>query len=233
MGNSTYRGLISFTNVNIEAGIQVSLGVRCINPSNTLGASLQLQYANYSVTTHTNITNFVDANAGNIANGNVPIDNSLNWPCPGILVSPNTILPAASAGFVFRVVGRDGGGLGDNPRFSSITVNISQLAVRIGTAFATGKTVNGFTASVRVSFPPAITATGSFDWIATNNGVLVQSGSDSCNILPNTTACTKAVTFGTPFAVVPSITVDYTGTLTNVAIPVGSLNLLSAQTLTV
>jgi hypothetical protein len=227
-GNSTSRGLISFTGVNIEAGIQVSLGVRCINPSNTLGASLQLQYANYSLTTHTNSTNFVDT-----ASGNVLIDNSLNWPCPGNLVSSNTIMPATSAAFLFRVVGRDGGGLGDNPRFSSVTVNIYQLSVRIGNVIAQLKTTNGFTASVRITYPVAIALTASFDWIATNAGVAFASGSNSCIVPVNSVGCSVAVTYGITFAVVPSITVDYTGPFSNVGIPVGSLNLLSAQTITV
>src|SRR2546427_1578686 len=73
LGNTSYRGLI------IASGTAPSIRmiVSCIVPSNTVGANLQLQYANFSLVTNTNITKF--ANAG----PTVLIDNSANYPCPG------------------------------------------------------------------------------------------------------------------------------------------------------
>ena len=79
MGNTTYRGVLASRSSGGSSGLAVGLVVGCVNPSNTPGATLQLQYANYSDTTHLNSSNFV--NVGVVAN--ILIDNSANQPCPG------------------------------------------------------------------------------------------------------------------------------------------------------
>jgi len=135
MGNASYRGTLVFSIGGQQAQTSAILSVGCVIPSNTLGAVLQLQYANYSVTSRTNITNFINLGSA------VPVDNSATWPCPGNLeIGTGGTLPAIVQGFIFRVIGSGGGGTGDNPRFSSITVNIYQQIVRL----------RGFTSSIRL-----------------------------------------------------------------------------------
>src|SRR5207249_10621936 len=78
MGNASYRGLvIALKSSGSIGGLLVGLTVTCVNPSNTAGANLQLQYANYSDTTHSNSSNFVNIGISQL------IDNSANNHCPG------------------------------------------------------------------------------------------------------------------------------------------------------
>src|SRR5437899_804228 len=88
MGNTSYRGMLRSSSGGGESGFRAGLQAGCVNPSNTVGATLQLQYANYSDTTHTNSSNFA-----NILGASIFIDNSANWPCPGSLESGDSALP--------------------------------------------------------------------------------------------------------------------------------------------
>lgn len=240
LGNTTYRGTLNFIASNTESGVRAGFSATCINPSNTVGAILQLQYANYSAVTHLNTTNFV--NFG----GTIKIDNSANWPCPGNLVGAFANLPPTLGGVIFRIVGTGGGGVGDNPRFSSVTVNIGQLLLSATIFEPLSITTSGFTANVRVTYPTLSTLTLGFRWIATNSSntlgcgigllttdVCIQHGSGSCSAVIQSVGCNVAVTYPTAF----SGTVDVTGSGTNTpligTIPVGNINLLQAQTLTV
>jgi len=234
MGNTSYRQVLTFGAVSIESGIQVVLTVSCILPSNTVGAFLQLQYANMSLITRTNSSNFVNV-PGIAGAGQVFIDNSTNWPCPGNLFSDRTfgqVLPSGVGAFIFRVVGSGGSGTGDNPRFSSITVTIFQLLARAAVGHPSSISTTAFLANIRLVYPTSATTSISFQWIATTNGVLTESGSSSCTVNVGTLSCNVSVTFGTSFTGTPNVVVDPITTV-SVIIPVASLTLLSAQTVTV
>ena len=177
MGNTSYRGMLRSSSGGGESGFRAGLQAGCVNPSNTVGATLQLQYANYSDTTHTNSSNFA-----NVLGASIFVDNSANWPCPGSLESGDSTLPTLTTNptvFIFRVVGSGGGGFGDNPRFSFISTNIQQLALRLPTVVVSTRSTTAFTAFVYTEFPVVIATTENFDWLASTNGVLLESGANS------------------------------------------------------
>jgi hypothetical protein len=234
MGNSSYRGLVVTRSSSGESGIQVGLSVGCINPSNTVGATLQLQYANYSDTTHVNATNFVNIGSP------VFIDNSANWPCPGNPEAIGGTFPAINSNpviFILRAVGSGGGGSGDNPRFSSVNVYAIQSTTRIVSTVVSSRTTTSFTAFVYTTYPLTATTTENFDWIASNSTALVgtdtQHGSNSCSITAGLSSCSVSTTFATPFIGTPSVVLTSRNPAVTISIPLGSLNLLQAQTLTV
>jgi len=232
MGNQSYRGLLTVDTPIASSIIAISVGltVNCIIPSNTVGAQLQLQYANYTLGTHINSSNFV-----NIATS-IFIDASVNNPCPGFLEAPSGSLPFSNAGrgaFLLRVVGIGGGGIGDNPRFSSVSVYANENAQRIFYGRPVAITTSGFTAQAVTTFAVTVTTTVTFQWIATSNGVLVESSSGSCSISAGLNGCTSPVTFGTIFGASPNVVVDPSSNGSAVTLFAGSINLLSAQTLTV
>src|SRR5205807_2602161 len=138
--------------------------------------------------------------------------------------------------FIFRVVGTGGGGAGDNPRFSFVTVYILQTVQR-GVAFRTSAiSLTAFTEVVFTipQFNVAIALGVTFDYIATNNGALVDSGTATCTIAVGTSSCSVATTFGTPFvAVTPNVVCNSRTTPVAIVLPIGTISLLSAQTLTV
>jgi hypothetical protein len=227
MGNQSYRGILAFTAAQIEAGLTLGLQVGCITPSNNVGAILFPQYANYSAATHTNSSNFVSVGGG------IPIDNSANWPCPGNLDMAANPLPATVQAFIFRIVGVNGGGNGDNPRFSNIIIDLHQTVPRIAVGGESGISTTGFTERMSLTLPPAITTSVSFQWIATNGGLTTQSGSGSCSVTVGNSACTSAVTFSPAFSTTPNVVSSSTTFFGAIQLPIGSISLLSAQTLTV
>jgi hypothetical protein len=239
LGNSSYRGLLVTHSSFGENGLNVALVEECITPSNTVGSQLQLQYANYSETTRSNSSNFVNIGGSDF------IDN-INDPCPGVVTSGTGVLPPISlnpSDFLFRVIGYGGGGTGDNPRFSMVAVLISQAIGRIYQIQAAGITTAHFLWKPWSSYPLTTATTVTISWIGTNqtttacgtNDNCIQSGTSSCSIPAGTIACSSftTVTFGTAFTgtVIVTTTPQTTGAL--VSIPVGSISLLSAQTLTV
>lgn len=244
MGNQSYRQPFDYGASGIEAGVQAILSVSCITPSNTVGAFLQLQYANYSVTTRTNSSNFVNV-PGSPGSGQVFIDNSANWPCGGNLVSARTLaasLPAGvNSGFLFRVVGSSGGGPGDNPRFSSISVTVFQLINKVLGFVPLSITASSFLARVTTVYPVPVATTATFQWLALNVtatscvslAVCIQHGSGSCSLTINNVLCQTTISFSPAFNAAPNVVGSATGPNANAIIPVASLQLLSAQTVTV
>lgn len=235
MGNTSYRGILKTGSSVGESGIFVGLSVGCITPSNTVGAMLQLQYANYSDTTHTNSSNF--ANIGGV----VFIDNSANWPCPGNLEGQQIVLPSLPGNptlFIFRVMGSVGGGQGDNPRFSSVNVYLLQSARNTPTVIVTGITTAHFLYQISTDYSLATTTTENLEWIATNaTGAVVneiQHGTSSCSIPSGNSVCpTTTVTFATVFIGTPDVVATTKNASGAVTIPIGAISLLLAQTLTV
>ena len=240
MGNTSYRAVLMVRTSGGSVGLSAGLEVGCITPSNTVGAQLQLQYANYSDTTHTNSSNF--ANLGMT----VFIDNSANWPCPGTLENNVGTLPAINlnpVGYLFRVLGMNGGGSGDNPRFSLVSVYVTQSIIR---TFIFGHLTPGtssFLGFIQSNFPVTASTTPSFDWFATNASNTVptcgtgdlceQHGTNSCTIAIAGSQCTVTTTYGTAFTgtVVVQMTGKQLGTI--VSLSIGTIGLLQAQTLTV
>jgi len=232
MGNTSYRGVLASRSSGGSSGLSIGLIVGCVTPSNTPGATLQLQYANYSDTTHLNVSNFV--NVGILTN--VLIDNSTNSPCPGLLESNTNGLPNINVNptlFEFRVVGSGGGGLGDNPRFSSVSVYVIQTAYRIPTVVVSTRSTTAFTAFVYTTWQVPATITENFDWIASSNGVLIESGANSCSISAGSNSCSVSTTFGTIFGTTPNVVCTSRNAEASISIPIGTISLLTAQTLTV
>lgn len=233
MGNTSYRQALAGN----FAGLIANLGVGCIIASNTVGAKLTLQYALYSTITGANTTNFQNTNTV------VFIDQTTNPTC--LLsgsVSPqvsttSTTLNSTGSGYLFRVVGSGGGGTGDSPRFYSVYVQLTTTTTRATTIVVSVRSTTAFTAFAYVAYPLASTTTENFDWIATNSTALVgtdtQHGSSSCAITAGAASCSIATTFVTPFLGTPSVTCTSRNPAIVLTIPVGVLNLLQAQTLTV
>jgi hypothetical protein len=236
MGNTSYRGLIV---ASVGVTINVKLAVNCIIPSKTAGAKLQLQYANFSDSTHTNITNFVS-----ISNMIVSIDNSPGSPCPGTINNSLSFsLPLQTVNpsdYWFRVIGSGGGGLGDNPRFSSVSVIASVVFNRYASAIVSSSSSTSFTTLIDVTLPLASATTENFFWIASNStnltctvGSCIEEGSNSCSIAIGATQCAVVTTFATAFTGTPSVVAVSKNARTLQELPSGSINLMSAQTLTV
>lgn len=245
MGNTSYRGLLLFTGQ--DGLLQFGLSVGCITPSNTVGAFIQLQYANYTLATHTNQTNFV--NVG----GQVMIDNSVNNPCPGTVAVGTSTIPTfitgITSGYIFRVVGSGGGGPGDNPRFSRVIMQITQGGLVKTPVFVPISITNtGFTALIRVTYPLTTSTTEGFQWAATNSSntnpgcgtnvtggtfVCLQHGAGSCTALAGSGGCTSAIVFTTAFTGTTNVVGSGTSTGVSYTFPIGTISLLSAQTLTV
>jgi hypothetical protein len=229
MGNTTYRGLVTPLGA-APAGIYVGLTIGCTVPSNTLGASLQLQYANYSIATDTNASLF--ANIGPA----VPIDNSVNHPCPGVLEGTQTLLPSVNtvqAVYEVRVVGIGGGGAGDNPRFGRVDVFIEQTLINVVVDNARSITTTGFTAWSWSVKPVSASTVRNFGWIAAQNGLSLESGTGTCTVNVGAAFCNVAITFSSAYVSAPQVSVDGTDPVSAIIIPAGVISLLLAQTLTV
>jgi hypothetical protein len=250
MGNSSYRGLLIASATGGESGIQVSLLVNCINPSNTVGAYLKLQWAFFNEVLNTNSSVFADAVNG-FPSGTVPIDGITMhgpdlYPCPGILQGDVFPLPSNAGShtiFVFRVVGVGGGGLGDNPRFSSVQVAINQAVQRFFSPIIVLTTTTTFRWLAYSPFQVASSTTITIEWIATNITATacitlsncIEHGTSTCTIPAGASNCGSSiiVTFTNAFSAAPDVvaTAKTAGSLATV--PAGNIDLLLAQTLTV
>jgi hypothetical protein len=235
MGNMSYRSLIITRSSTGEGGLGIGLIVNCLNPSNTIGANLQLQYANYSDTTHTNSSNFLDPSNG--IGGHILIDNSANNPCPGRIDSPTFALPAINVNptiFEIRVIGSGGGGIGDNPRFAIVAAYIIQSMNKFFDTVVSSRSTTAFTAFAYVIGPAVSNSvTVNFDWVATNNFVAGESNSNSCVINAGTTSCSVTTTFPIAFATTPNVVTTTRTPAAAYSILAGIINLLQAQTVTV
>jgi len=233
MGNTSYRGiLIPTSSASTLTGIQAGIAVNCITASNTVGANLQLQYALYSFITDTNTTNFQSIGLAQVFIDGVTANSCVN---NTIVSDIGSVLNVTTAGlgYVFRVMGSGGGGSGDNPRFSSITVLVSQLITRIYMPIALSITVNGFSGRMYANVLVQIAVTANFQYVATNNGVQTDSGSGSCTIAVGTNNCSAAITFPLAFATVPNVVMTSTSPGGSNGLPIGTISLLTTQTLTV
>lgn len=245
MGNRSFRQVFYARSVIAAAGLQADLTVNCTNPSNTPGAYLQLQYANFSATTNTNTSNFaILSGIGNVAR--VPIDNSVNNPCPGFLVSslagllPN--LNNQKSVYIFRVVGSGGGGSGDNPRFSSVSIVMHQIVIREIMWLPTSVTTTGFTAQAYLLIQATNSAIVNANWLATNTTSLgtafIESGTTTCTInepTPPTAAvptCNQAIVFATPFVTAPEVFLTGTSQPGSITLTVASITILGVPTVT-
>jgi len=238
MGNTSYRAVLRFTTAS--SAVTVELEVGCISPSNTIGATLQLQYANFTAVTNTNTSLFV--NLGNA----IPIDNSVNFPCPGVLLdgTPGGLPPNISnPAYEFRVVGSNGGGIGDNPRFSFVSVLIHQQVQPLFQLRKAAVSTTSFTTVALLEYATSAVAgqVVSFDWIAVNDtgtsclslSACIQHGTNSCTIPLNGFTCNVVTTFGTAFTNTPNVVVSPNTAVGTKQLTVGTISLLSAQTLTV
>lgn len=238
MGNTSYRGQLRVANGGV-AGFAVALVVGCINPSNHAGATLQLQYANESsITPNINSSNYVNIGAA------VKIDNSANWPCPGILTALSGSLPAYRNGlnniaFLFRVLGSGGGGSGDNPRFSTIAVNVLQEVNKTPLIVIPTISTTSFTANIQTTWFLAVSTTVNYDWIALNSTLLSQmeTGTGSCTITvtvaPGSGSCSSTITFVNAFLNTPIVVATPTSGNLLTLTYTGTIELLMAQTVTV
>jgi len=246
MGNTSYRGVLETGSATGEAGILAGLTVGCVTPSNTALAALQLQYANFSRSTNLNTSNFA-----NIVGAMVFIDNSANSACPGNLGSGNAALPSINGNpvdFIFRVVGSGGGGSGDNPRFSSVSVLLSQLGRKDPLVVIGASSTTTFTYQAHETFPVSVATTVTIKWQATNvttTGCGVfnitfltehcwEAGTSSATVaIGGTASPTTTVTFTTAFTGTVQVVASATGAGGVITMPVGTISLLTAQTLTV
>jgi len=233
MGNTSYRGILIPTSGGTTlTGIQAGLAVNCITVSNTVGANLQLQYALYSFITDTNTTNFQSIGLAQVYIDGVTANSCVN---NSIVSDIGSVLNVTTAGlgYVFRVMGSGGGGAGDNPRLSSITVLVSQLITRIYMPIPLSITVNGFSGRMYANVLVQVAITANFQYVATNNGVQTDSGSGTCTIAIGANNCSAAITFPLAFATVPNVVMTSTSPGGSNGLPIGTISLLSAQTLTV
>jgi len=238
MNNTTYRGVLKFTTAS--SGMTIELEVGCINPSNHPSANLQLQYANFSTVLNTNSSLFV-----NIASF-IPIDNSANFPCPGILLGTPGALPSSVAtinAYEFRVMGSNGGGNGGNPRFSFVSVLIHQQVQPIITVRKAAVSTTTFTVVAFIQYAVSLPAGQlvAFDWIAVNDtatscislSACIQHGTNSCTIPLNGFTCNVVTTFATAFTNTPNVVVSTNSAVGVRQLTIGTISLLQAQTLTV
>lgn len=250
MFNTSYRGLLSVHSNSGVGGISIGLEVGCTSPSNTLGAILQLQYAQYiddnPSAFHANFTNFVNIGTP------IKIDNSTGWPCPGVLEEPAGTIPAYNPSspccveiYELRVKGSGGGGVGDNPRFSFVHVFVNQIAQTAIVADAKQKSLGagtGFIWGSVSTLPAAASITVTVSWLSTNItstncGVLHcwESGTSTDTILAGATlGNTVTVNYATTFTgTVKTLVSVQNPALAQGSIYDGDIDLLMAQTLTV
>ena len=234
-GLSVYRGITRLISNLNDIGFQ--LQVDCLVPSNTVGATLQLQDATYNTATRTNSTNFA-----NIAGATVLIDNSANNPCPGTLINSAPVFPASTSTasaqtLIFRViVSVGGGGPGDNPRLSSVSVIQTVKLFNLENTYISGSpSTTGFTAAVTMIVEPYVNFVASFNWIATNSSATctvfcTQDGTDSCTINTGFFSCTKAITFANAFVNSAPTVLVAPKTVQNINhIPAGQIPLFMTQ----
>ena len=241
MGNQSYRQVLATGSASGEGGITVQLSVGCILPSVSIfNPKLNLQYANYSRFTGLNTSKFLTLVS-------VQIDNSAGNPCPGNLISTGANLPSINtnpADFIFRVVGQNGTGTGDNPRFSSVSVLVSQLAQRIYMIDIPAPTTTTFAWKAYSNFPVSSSTTFTMQWSAsnittTNCGSIGdhcwEQGTSSCTFNSGAQVCsaTITVTYNTAFTGTVRVQATSKNVGTVLTIPIMSLSMFQTQTSTV
>lgn len=112
--NGEHRIQMTFNAPTIQQSFKI--GVRCVAPSNTLGAFLTVQYLSGG--------SWIELNSAARA-----LVDGTTLSCPGTAtvdaeVGPCASLPTLSGATVLRVAGGGGGGLGDNPSFSQLWIDL-------------------------------------------------------------------------------------------------------------
>lgn len=231
--NSTQRGVVI---TSVFSVIQARISVACVAPSNTMGAYLQLQYANYSLATGTNSSNFANVSS------QLFIDNRIGTPCPGTITTPTAGSLAYGNSYIFRVLGADGGGVGDNPRFGSIRVLVYLGVLRITYPTVATRSTTAFTVIEYTNYPTSASIVTNFQWIATNItasscinlNVCIQKGAGTCTIAIAAASCSVSTTFGTAFSATPTVVISNTApSALLLTMMVGQVDLMLAQTVTV
>lgn len=192
MGNESYRPPFTVNDVGLQtlAGYRVLLTVGCLRPSNNIGAKLQLQYANYSFLSALNTSNWANISGATFIDN----DQGGSGNCPG---SPSSQvagqLPSINAnqpiGFIFRVLGFDGGGAGDNPQFSFVHVDVYSVVARTITTVITSTLTGSFRFILYSTFAAVSAISISIRYIATNQTSTACAASDDC-IQSGTSSCT-------------------------------------------
>lgn len=236
------------------------LSVNCLVPSASANdAYLQLQYAIYNG--QSNVAQGLGTNATNWQNISKVFINSNGTytPCSypfNVLtgqVDLGVALNISSVGWVFRVLGFNGGGNGDNPRFGFVNIELQNLVKRLVTISVFTPTATSFSYAMEVSILFTSNTAVTFQWIADNItsggcGIPIagtttyhcwENGSGTCTFLVTAPQCpgsgSNSVSFGTAFT--SAVSVKVVAVLKNnlgaVQIPFGSLSLFSSQPITV
>lgn len=254
-----YRQALLIPTAQPESGISIQLSVNCITPATPTqsGTVLYIQYANYTINSALqvweNTSNFILTNAPAVY-----IDNTNGWDCPGNgpLVGSPGLLPsfpanwcvnAGQCGFVFRVVAvcacnSNGGSdplTAGNPRFASLGLLITQTVDQAYGANSFVITSTSFRYQGFSHYPVSVSTDVKVQWIATNNGVAVESGVTGAGICTITTAspairCTSSViTFPVAFVGTPNVVVSVTSPIAAAfGLPLGSLTFFTTQIVT-
>lgn len=234
LGNNTQRGSIIEKQGVAMTQITALLSVGCAVLSSTIGADLEMAYAIFDG--NTNITNF------QLIGGQLFIDGVNSPGCTTAYsfgVSGTQLLntTAANQGYIFKVVGGDGGGLGDNPRFFSVNVILEQNRPRLFTGTVTSHTATNFAVQIAATVSPSSNTLVNFMWIATNatltNPASTVIGSGSCTINSGGLACSTTISYGFTWKTVPNVSVTPTLAAVGFVVPVSTISLLLSQTVTV
>ncbi len=251
MNNPQYLGIYSISTDSVRgdaAGLQAGFQVSCVQPATptTGGSVLYLQYANYSLTSYLNTSNFLTIGSS------IYVDNTNGWPCPGILQNdmagtlPSLTNDLNTHGFIFRIIGVCGcSGIGNagTLRITNVNVIVYQRLTATFHIRLASRTTTKFIYLIYASLPAPVASVITNDWIATNetsascsllSDVCIQSGTSSCTIPVGGFSCpSTTVNFAVTFSTAPAVVM----TLTNVApwtlpIQVSSINVFATPLVT-
>lgn len=265
-GNQSLVQILPFDGV-LSAGaasgtIAAYLSIGCLAASVSVNdAYLQLQYAMYNG--QSNVVQGLGTNATNWENISRVYINSngtytpCNYPFNVLTgaVDLGVQLNATAIGWVFRVIGANGGGQGDNPRFTFINIELENYVKRVATITPFTPSTTAFSYAIEVTVPFTANTAITFQWIATNitsTGCglgsnkefhCFESGVGTCTFtLAGSTGTTagqcpgsgsNSISFVTAFTGTVRVTAVTKNNLAALSIPFGSLNLFSSQPITV
>lgn len=143
--------------IDTRSGIQIAgFQAECSTASNTAGAYLMIQVSIDAITWI------------NITSTKILIDNTQ---CPG-LSTTGAITPIGFVGALavsalwFRVVGGNGGGVGDNPSFTSIIMNMNVFIQGSNCSNVSSLTVTTLVYNCFLPFKPSVATVVSSRWFA-------------------------------------------------------------------
>jgi hypothetical protein len=147
-----------------QASTSSTFTVDCITGSSGATAFLQAQWSIDDVTWN-------DL-ANTPGQGNVLIDNAVDCPASGTIISASNILvstsfPVAGSKVFFRVVGGNGGGVADVPAFAWISLTIRGANNPVSVPCVIDVTAkSAFSVTVRLRCFATITVTVTYGWTA-------------------------------------------------------------------